>query len=92
MRLQQSCQRWFQHTAARRRLVFYLSSDRLNITGFNTQPPEGGWIKPFANFGFYSVFQHTAARRRLVSYNVIIRNRRCFNTQPPEGGWILRPF
>ena len=33
---------WFQHTAARRRLVtvFFRSSDG---TCFNTQPPEGGW-------------------------------------------------
>ena len=34
-------QAWFQHTAARRRL--YLISCRLCvISGFNTQPPEGG--------------------------------------------------
>ena len=31
----------FQHSAARRRLAFYIFvSD--NQTGFNTQPPEGG--------------------------------------------------
>ena len=33
--------------------------------GFNTQPPEGGWLEskifPIMNFKF----QHTAARRRL---------------------------
>ena len=28
---------------------------------FNTQPPEGGWIKIYASFGKSSVFQHTAA-------------------------------
>ena len=34
--------------------------------GFNTQPPEGGWLKG----GYYAFellkFQHTAARRRLA--------------------------
>ena len=32
----------FQHTAARRRLAT-VSSGGGQITGFNTQPPEGGW-------------------------------------------------
>ena len=32
----------FQHTAARRRLVFGRGSNRVP-NGFNTQPPEGGW-------------------------------------------------
>ena len=36
---------WFQHTAARRRLVFTKSVKKL-LTGFNTQPPEGGWHDP----------------------------------------------
>ena len=35
----------FQHTAARRRLGF-ASQKRLCVSsGFNTQPPEGGWLK-----------------------------------------------
>ena len=33
---------WFQHTAARRRLV-PLFFRRPTNSGFNTQPPEGGW-------------------------------------------------
>ena len=34
---------WFQHTAARRRLV--LVGERVSfVGGFNTQPPEGGWL------------------------------------------------
>ena len=32
----------FQHTAARRRLVPYQDSN-IEVRGFNTQPPEGGW-------------------------------------------------
>ena len=33
----------FQHTAARRRLVIILQTG-VPGSGFNTQPPEGGWI------------------------------------------------
>ena len=54
----------FQHTAARRRLVSS-NSLALSNSGFNTQPPEGGWVT-ISTFRFASIgFQHTAARRRL---------------------------
>ena len=33
----------FQHTAARRRLV-RMMIHLIKIKGFNTQPPEGGWM------------------------------------------------
>ena len=33
----------FQHTAARRRLVWFLALAMLGAACFNTQPPEGGW-------------------------------------------------
>ena len=36
--------RLFQHTAARRRLGLNLPVDVIPIIGFNTQPPEGGWL------------------------------------------------
>ena len=36
-------------------------------TGFNTQPPEGGWWARIMAFDWGYAFQHTAARRRLVS-------------------------
>ena len=55
----------FQHTAARRRLA----TPRLGLTGakgFNTQPPEGGWLLREAGRLRKAEFQHTAARRRLV--------------------------
>ena len=35
--------------------------------GFNTQPPEGGWVKIGRAFCPIFMFQHTAARRRLDS-------------------------
>ena len=33
----------FQHTAARRRLGARKGTNRAKVSGFNTQPPEGGW-------------------------------------------------
>ena len=35
------------------------------ISGFNTQPPEGGWGRLNFRRPFMLTFQHTAARRRL---------------------------
>ena len=34
---------WFQHTAARRRLVWCAQEKNHGWPSFNTQPPEGGW-------------------------------------------------
>ena len=34
----------FQHTAARRRLGLSVGNVGLRTGGFNTQPPEGGWL------------------------------------------------
>ena len=39
----------FQHTAARRRLAVVECKYSEDLSGFNTQPPEGGWgvfVKP----------------------------------------------
>jgi len=38
------------------------------MSGFNTQPPEGGWGVNSKVIKIYKRFQHTAARRRLVRY------------------------
>ena len=58
----------FQHTAARRRLGLHSWLFAEMPISFNTQPPEGGWLrrctKPNA---VRDAFQHTAARRRLAS-------------------------
>ena len=35
------------------------------LTGFNTQPPEGGWFCFIRFILIFDLFQHTAARRRL---------------------------
>ena len=58
-------------------------------TGFNTQPPEGGWLSARICRWLCTRFQHTAARRRLaIQARRCHQNERRFNTQPPEGGWL----
>ena len=36
-----------------------------DITCFNTQPPEGGWVRDLVGAHYHIQFQHAAARRRL---------------------------
>ena len=44
------------------------------VIGFNTQPPEGGWVGTIYQSEKLRKFQHTAARRRLgtntFDYNI----------------------
>ena len=42
----------FQLTAARRRLVFNSRKTRQQTFGFNSQPPEGGWVRTCVAFCF----------------------------------------
>ena len=42
--LKRRTKRLFQHTAARRRLVFCCRC-KYRVECFNTQPPEGGWLR-----------------------------------------------
>ena len=58
--------KWFQHTAARRRLAMPICSAMSSINRFNTQPPEGGWTACRSTLLSLARFQHTAARRRLA--------------------------
>ena len=57
-------------------------------TGFNTQPPEGGWErdlwKPIVPVPV-STHSRLKAAGRLVFFTSQHSHR--FNTQPPEGGW-----
>ena len=67
---------------------FPFSTTCLPLTGFNTQPPEGGWLCPLPFFHLFGLFQHTAARRRLEPSGKSSAVNQGFNTQPPEGGWL----
>ena len=60
----------FQHTAARRRLDGNDTSRECRRC-FNTQPPEGGWVRQCTTAFQPLLFQHTAARRRLVIAAII---------------------
>ena len=55
----------FQLTAARRRLGLIEQHHQFPIIGFNSQPPEGGWMCLNNLDLLYYRFQLTAARRRL---------------------------
>ena len=62
----------FQLTAARRRLDIFQTTSPM-ARGFNSQPPEGGWICACTVVGICPTFQLTAARRRLVAVLKISR-------------------
>ncbi|WP_410000203.1 hypothetical protein [Neisseria sicca] len=47
-------------------------------TGFNTQPPEGGWFQIPSGARAAITFQHTAARRRLAKWSNLIKTVRWF--------------
>ena len=58
-------------------------------TGFNTQPPEGGWFTPDIILGIRQSFNTQPPEGGWIRQIRIkpIRQIR-FNTQPPEGGWL----
>ncbi len=56
--------RLFQLTAARRRLAEQRRKLRADVS-FNSQPPEGGWVRGLRAWYLRCGFQLTAARRRL---------------------------
>ena len=59
------CPLRFQHTAARGRLAGQHRDNGIRTFGFNTQPPEGGWMPVWSVGLQVEKFQHTAARGRL---------------------------
>ena len=57
--------------------------------GFNTQPPEGGWLAPCVAGGALSVTTHSRLKAAVSGQKISHTSKSCFNTQPPEGGWTL---
>ena len=60
------------------------------IGGFNTQPPEGGWIKGGIKklpSGRFNTQPPEGGWRNLRHQSTFAVG---FNTQPPEGGWEVR--
>ena len=60
-----------------------IGSDWLN--GFNTQPPEGGWVSCEVQIDSFFRFQHTAARGRLVVIIVAIMRKLAFQHTAARG-------
>ena len=81
---------WFQHTAARRRLLCY-SWFVIIFTCFNTQPPEGGCVATTLQSLVTWVSTHSRPKAADGSSRRLSPLRVCFNTQPPEGGCIRQP-
>ena len=78
----------FQLAAARRRLARGLCVFP-NAICFNSQPPEGGWLRVVLVFEPPSIVS-TRSRPKAAGFSpklkIIIRGS--FNSQPPEGGWL----
>ncbi len=58
------------------------------FVGFNTQPPEGGWLAGIAvGLRLSDVSTHSRLKAAGLPSTPCLFPKRCFNTQPPEGGW-----
>ena len=59
----------------------------LSLKSFNTQPPEGGWLRRLnsCRAGFRFNTQPPEGGWKLFCFG--FASHLCFNTQPPEGGW-----
>ena len=56
--------------------------------GFNTQPPEGGWLIFVTQEQYDNVVSTHSRLKAAGRYPIVqINNPLGFNTQPPEGGW-----
>ena len=55
--------------------------------GFNTQPPEGGWLHQQSQDSDRSSFNTQPPEGGWMASALRSSTSSCFNTQPPEGGW-----
>ena len=87
---------WFQHTAARRRLVFvHVVRVFIRLVSTHSRPKAAGCFGCVHYSGgcFVSTHSRPKAAGRFVALITLIRSG--FNTQPPEGGWVdkgMRPI
>ncbi len=65
-----------------------LSEQIWTDTGFNTQPPEGGWLPVRLSKKLKSCFNTQPPEGGWDALWDVAFNTFCFNTQPPEGGWL----
>ena len=57
------------------------------MTGFNTQPPEGGWMVRLGMVKTVVVSTHSRPKAAGGHDAQDVPRLAGFNTQPPEGGW-----
>ena len=57
------------------------------FSGFNTQPPEGGWPSKNRPSAIIYSFNTQPPEGGWSLFQWLHIRRKCFNTQPPEGGW-----
>ena len=57
------------------------------VRGFNTQPPEGGWVTINGKAIVPTVSTHSRLKAAGQTRSPAKAVCPCFNTQPPEGGW-----
>ncbi|EFC88653.1 hypothetical protein NEIMUCOT_04702 [Neisseria mucosa ATCC 25996] len=58
------------------------------MSGFNTQPPEGGWRRILQLCHNLQVSTHSRPKAAGIGYRQAETADGGFNTQPPEGGWL----
>ena len=59
----------------------------LQTAGFNTQPPEGGWVGLHNRLAARGCFNTQPPEGGWSQTRPAKMDTCCFNTQPPEGGW-----
>ena len=59
--------------------------------GFNTQPPEGGWLALPDRVCTRRCFNTQPPEGGWFLPYTAAAPLSCFNTQPPEGGWLFLP-
>ena len=79
---------WFQHTAARRRLVHALFPvNEFNRVSTHSRPKAAGQYA-FPKVSFFLVSTHSRPKAAGAVAPLNKQDSNCFNTQPPEGGWV----
>ena len=82
----------FQHTAARRRLISWQTS-RQSTRCFNTQPPEGGWIRTIAKDIGEKVSTHSRPKAAVMDVSGLKRKEQVSTHSRPKAAglnWIHR--
>ncbi len=84
--------RKFQHTAARRRLVFQAFYAVLVVLVSTHSRPKAAGFSCLFSFANFTVSTHSRPKAAGFAKGFYLRDTPCFNTQPPEGGWAVQKF